>query len=242
MNFEKIKYIVKEISKQGDDFKTLELIENSEFEFENHWNQKVFPEAYNLNVRVNPSTFTKNYADIDRISGLIKHYINTSSELIIDRISLKPDYDKISVFKSEVSIIETPWEEINSLQEQLIDQIKTSLNPVDFQNIGNTSRTIMDKLARLVFNPEIHKSANSNIEVHNGKFKNQLHTYIAETIKGKSNKELRQFSKSAIDFTENAIDLMNKTTHKLDVKKHFAEVCVISVINIVSLIKAINEA
>ncbi len=34
---------------------------------------------------------------------------------------------------------------------------------------------------------------------------------------------------------------MNQTTHKLDVQKHFAEVCVISTISVVSLIKTINE-
>jgi hypothetical protein len=52
---------------------------------------------------------------------------------------------------------------------------------------------------------------------------------------------LRKFSITAIDFTEKAIDLMNTTTHKLDVQKHFAEVCVISTINVISLIKAIKE-
>lgn len=239
--FEKIKFVVKEICEKGNDHLTVKFIQNSEFEFTNHWNHRTFPEAYNLNLKVNPTFFTENYSDINRMAGLIKHFINTSSELKIDRISAKPDYEKVSVLNSEISIVETPWDEINSLQKQLVDQIKISVNSVDFQNIGNTSRTLMDKIARLVFDPKIHKPSVKNIDVSNGKFKNQLYTYISETLTGQHNKELRQFTKSAVDFTENAIDLMNQTTHKLDVKKHFAEVCIISTISIVSLIKAINE-
>lgn len=239
--FEKIKFIVKEISKKKEDYQTVNLIQNSEFEFDRLFDRASYSESYYLTLRVNPSFFTDNYADIDRMSGLIRHYINTSSELKIDKISIKPNYERISVLNSEISIIETPWEEINALQKQLIEQIKVSVNSIDFQNIGNTSRTLMDKIARLVFNPEIHKPSIQNIDVSNGKFKNQLHTYISETLKGGENQELRQFSKSAVDFTEDAIDLMNQTTHKLDVRKHFAEVCIISTINIVSLIKAIHE-
>ena len=80
-----------------------------------------------------------------------------------------------------------------------------------------------------------------NILLSNGKFKNQFRVYIQNVLSGEKNKELRHYSESAIEFTEKSIDLMNQTTHKLEVQKHFAEVCVISTISVVSLIKAINE-
>lgn len=241
LNFNKIEYIVKEIAKDNQDFQLVELIENSDLQFEPHWNNELFPNAFDLNIKVKPAIFTKNFLDNDRMAGLIRHYINSSSDITVDLLDIKPDYDKISILSSQISIIDTPWGEINTLQRELINGMKNANSSLDFQNIGNSSRTIMDKLARTIFNPEIHIPSIEKIDIRDGKFKNQLHTYIAEILKGAKNSELRKFAKSSIDFTESGIDLMNKTTHKLDVQKHFAEVCVISTISVVSLIKAISE-
>lgn len=67
---------------------------------------------------------------------------------------------------------------INELQKKLIENIKMSNQSIDYQNIGNTSRTIMDKLARNVFDPLIHKSDNPEISLQNGNLKiNFTHTY-----------------------------------------------------------------
>lgn len=241
---EKLKYLASEICKNKKDFACVDIIENSEF-IHSTYGKRYNWEAsrYNVLFKVNPSVFIKYVDQIDRISGIIGHYMNISSNndiLRIDSVKVEPDYEKISILNSEISIIQTPWEEINSLQKKIICDTKVANTSIDFQNIGNVSRTIMDKLARLVFNPDIHISPKT-IDVSNGKFKNQLHTYILFTLKGQQNKEMRQFSESAIDFMEKAIDLMNQTTHKLDVQQHFAEVCVISTISVINLIKTIHE-
>lgn len=242
---EKLKYLVKEICFSQKDFASVEIIENSDFICSQIARPYVGDiKIYNVQIKVLPTIYVKHVNDIDRIKEIINHYFNSVSDkkiIKIESVEIKPDYDKISILNSEISIIETSWDEINSLQKQLIDIMKSSNNAVDFQNIGNTCRTIMDKLARTVFNPEIHKPTVDGIDVRNGKFKNQFHTYISQKLQGSANQELRQFAKSAIDFTENGIDLMNQTTHKLDVQKHFAEVCIISTISVISLIKAVNE-
>lgn len=237
--FEKIIYIVTEIIRAENDSSALEIMENSAFYFQES-NNRFTLGAYVLDVKVLPEIYTKYYSHMERLKGLIQHYTANSSDVLLTVINIQPDFDKISILNSEVSLIETPWEEINALQKKLIDNMKISNSSVDFQNIGNTSRTIMDKLAKIVFKPEIHISP-KGIDVSNGKFKNQFHTYISNVLNGRENKELRLFAQSAIDFTENAIDLMNQTTHKLDVQKHFAEVCVISTISVINLIKAVNE-
>lgn len=242
---EKLKYLVKEICASQKDFVSVEIIENSDFTY-SQITRPYFSDikTYKVHFKVLPTIYVKHINDIDRIKGIINHYFNSVSDknsIKIESVEIKPDYDKISILNSEISIIATPWDEINTIQKQLIDIMKSSNNSLDFQNVGNTCRTIMDKLARIVFNPEIHKPAISGIDVSNGKYKNQFHTYISQTLQGSSNQELRQFAKSAIDFTENGINLMNQTTHKLDVQKHFAEVCIISTISVISLIKAINE-
>jgi hypothetical protein len=99
----------------------------------------------------------------------------------------------------------------------------------------------MDKLARVVFKKEIHKPQDPKIEVHNGKFKNQFQAYFSFELKGSTNKELRTFAKTAIEFVEKSIDLMNKTTHLISAERHYAEVCVTSTLGIISLVKAIEN-
>ncbi len=74
-----------------------------------------------------------------------------------------------------------------------------------------------------------------------GYFKNQLHTYIDTVLSGDSNREFRKLAKSSIEFVEDSIDVMNKTTHKLDAEKHLAEVCVIGTISAISIVKLIKQ-
>ena len=68
-----------------------------------------------------------------------------------------------------------------------------------------------------------------------------MNTYIASELKGKKNKGLRKVAISAIEFVSDSIDLMNSTTHKLNAEKHFAELCVISAISAISIVKIIDE-
>ena len=238
-HIEKVIYIITEIIRKDNDVPCVEIMENSTFSFEESYNRFTLG-SYTLNVTVSPNVYTKHYSHVERLRGLIQHYGRNSSDIVFTEINVRTDFDKISFLNSEVTIIETKWDEINILQKKLIENMKASNSSIDFQNVGNTSRTIMDKLARLVFNPEIH-IAPADVNTNNGMFKNQFHTYIANVLNGGKNKELRTFAQSAVDFTENAIDLMNQTTHKLDVQKHFAEVCVISTISVINLIKAVNE-
>jgi hypothetical protein len=242
--FEKLKFLVAEICKEKNVPTALKIIENSECEFKQIGSAQIFhPANFEVIFHLNPSIFVKiidRTTDLSDILLLYFQKVSENSERRIDRVIIKPDYNRINVLNSNISIVETPWEEINKLQKEIIEKIKSADTILDYQNIGNSSRTIMDKIARIVFNPDKHK-APKNVEVNNGKFKNQLHTYIKTNLAGEQNKEFRSFSTDAISFTESSIDLMNQTTHKLDVQKHFAEVCVISTISVISLIKAINE-
>lgn len=241
---EKVKYVVKEICKSNKDFPCIEIIENSEFYVISRTKQRSWdPSEYYIEFKVVPEVYIKHVNDIDRITDMIRYYFEistTRNDLIILKLEVNLDYSKVSILNSEVSFILTEWEEINELQKQIIENMRRAVNSIDFQNIGNTSRTIMDKLARIVFNPDIHKTS-EQMDLSNGKFKNQFKVYIQNVLSGKKNSELRRYSESAIEFTQKSIDLMNQTTHKLDVQKQFAEVCVISTISIISLIKAVYD-
>ncbi|MFN3793758.1 MAG: hypothetical protein ACK4RX_03755 [Chitinophagaceae bacterium] len=238
----KLIHVLIEISKakRGEE-NLIEILEHSILKFERHWNYEAFPNAYNLEILITPNIYAKNYHLKDVYTDLIKHRINDSSPLIIDKLKLLPDYDKLEIINSKVFSIITEWEEINELQYKLLESIKTSKTSIDFQNIGLISRTIMEKLASIVFDVNKHKPQKSEVSVKEGKFKNQLHTYIDTVLSGSQNQEFRKLAESAIDLVEDSIDFMNKTTHKLDASKHLAEVCIVSTITAISIIKLVSQ-
>ncbi|MFZ0598169.1 MAG: hypothetical protein WAM46_14390 [Flavobacterium sp.] len=234
-------YLIKEIAKENNFEKTLQVLNNSSFEFKVHQQYSYSDIFYNVTFKITPTVYVKLNADLKSVKETLRRLIKQVSQIYINEIILIPDYDKISTINSEVSIIETDWEEINNLQLKLVELSKQSDDSIDYQNIGNSSRILMDKLARIIFDPNLHKPDNPSIDISNGKFKNQLHTYIATKLQGNKNEDIRKLAKAAVEFMEKAIDLMNVTTHKLDVQKHFAELCIISTINVISVIKSISE-
>ena len=237
---EKIKFITQEIISQNEPW-LADLFTDFDWQFEDHWNQRSFPNLFIVTILVLPDKFI-NYSNfIEKAALIIKKTIESSSSILIYKLELKPDYSKIEIHNTKIEVVKTEWGEINDLQGKLISSLNQSYESIDYQNIGNTSRTIMDKLARGVFDPKKHVPKDSSMDVSNGKFKNQLQAYVASELGGKKNKPLRVLAESAINYTLNSIDLMNITTHKLNAEKHFAEICVMSTINIIGLIKAITE-
>jgi hypothetical protein len=238
----KLKYVLIEISKSKFDEQALiEIINHSTFEFERHFNNHVFPNLFNLTLVITPDIFTKNYSIIGPYANVIKERINKSSELWIDKIKILPDYNKLQIVNTKIFAVVTEWDDINHLQQTLIENLQRLRQSVDIQGIGLVSRTLMDKLARLVYNEKIHEPPHDNADMSNGMFKNQLHSYIKTTLSGDKNREFRKLAISAVDFVKDSIDLMNVTTHKLDAKEHLAEVCVVSTISAVSIIKLISQ-
>lgn len=237
----KLKHILKKISKQNSETELVELLNNCTFELEDHWNQKSFPNAFNLKIHLISVVYTKNYNNIGKYSAILKRRINDSEVILIDKLSIVPDYEKLQIKNSEIYAIVTEWQEINELQIKLLKDYERSNNSDDYRNLGNTSRTIMNKLALIVFNSEIHIPQDPTIKVHNGNFKNQLHTYIDSVLSGAKNKEFRKLAESAIEFVESSVDCMNITTHKLNAESHIAEMCVISTISGVNIIKIVYD-
>lgn len=237
----KIKHLLKEISRAKGGTLHIEIIDNSIFKFTEHWNFKQFPYVYDLKIYTSPEVFYKYFDFKTLFQKEIKDRINKSTSFKINSIDWVLDLNKLKVNQIEVVLVKTEWEEINELQKKLIDSLTKSIDSIDYQNIGNTSRSIMDKLAREVFEKEKHIPKNKSIEVHNGKFKNQLNTFVAFELSGKSNKELRKIAESSINLVSDSIDLMNKTTHKLDADKRFAELCVISTFSVINVVKIISD-
>lgn len=236
---EKILYILKEISRKKGETDLYEILEQSELKFSDHWNRRSFENLYNLEIRTSPELYTEHYDKKRMFEEFLSTRINDSTPINVDKLEIKPDYDRIQIINSQIKSIRTPWEEINDHQKKLLEHLTKAKQSLDYQNIGLISRTIMEKLANLLFDPEIHKDP--KLELSKGKFKNQLHAFIEYQLKGTSNEELRKLAKNSIDFSRYAIDVIQKTTHKLDGQGYFAEICAISLVSTINLIKTISE-
>jgi hypothetical protein len=238
--FDKFFYLLKETYKRSEHFLFVDILTFSKCVLEPEQNVFSIP-LWNLYIHTDPEIYLKYHTQIDSIEKSIKTKIEKVSTLKIYTIKILPDYNKIETINSEIQPIYTEWDEINIGQSKLIDLLKRSADSIDFQNIGNSSRTVLQKLANIVFKPEKHTPKDITIDVSSGKFKNQLHSYIKIELAGDEKKELRYFAEAAINTVEKAIDLANTLTHKLESKKVIAEVCVIGAISAISIIKLIEK-
>lgn len=235
--------MVKKIYQNPENTAFNDLLTFSKFTFQRYYkhNSKPEPESYIINMHVDPDAFVKGYSLMKDISRMILQDFRRVSNYVFGELTILPDYDKFTLVDAVIQPIYTDWEEINRNQEKLLEQLKRGGEQLDFQNIGNTARTILQKLSDIVYDPLVHKPSDPKVDVSSGKFKNRLHSYIDAELKGSDNTELRQFAEAQITAMEKTIDLANTTTHKLDAKWTFAEACVVGTISVISVIKVIHK-
>lgn len=190
-----------------------------------------------MHIVVDPVIYKKYQGLLHQFKPSIRQKFMEFSHRIITKVEVYPDLNKFQILQNAIVPIITPWEEINKKQDHLINLLKTAKETIDYQNVGNAARTLLQKLADIVFKADKHKSDTPDIDLSEGRFKNRLHTYIKSELGGKENKELRDFAISAITTAEKSVDLANKLTHDLNADSLLAETCTISVITVVSIIK-----
>lgn len=184
------------------------------------------------------------YKKYDGAQNAIKERIAKKYQEItgtrVRKVETIPDLTNFQIVQNAIITISTPWGEINDSQEHLIKLHRNAKTPVDFQNIGNASRTLLQKLANTVFNSAIHVATDPKTDLSAGKFKNRLHAFIRCEL-GDQNEELQKFATSSVNTAETAVDLANKVTHDLNATRLAAEVCAISTIMVVSIVKLISQ-
>lgn len=218
----------------------MDFVEYSEFNFHLEFIAHQGKNSYDLNISIEPNVLINRFDFIEDAKSSIKNDIQVISNIGIQNIDIKPNYDRFQIINSAIQPILTDWEEINELQSELIQNLKRAKNDVDARNIGNSCRILLDKLTSYIFDNKRH-IAPKEVNLGGDKFKNRLHTYIKNELSGKSNKELRLFSESAVSIAERTIDLSNNVTHNKKADKFLAEYCSIATIGVISLIKMISN-
>ena len=240
IDFEKIIFALRSIYKNDLNKRWLsDLVTFATYEFEKHPNLTLSPEmkAFNITMHVDLDIYSKHFYSITDLSEIIRQDVQKISTILIGHVKIIPDYDKIQISTSEIRPVFTEWEEINSAQVKMIEELKTSSDTFDFQNIGNIARTIFKKLSTLVFIAEKHTPTDKSVNVSADKYKNRLVYYIKAELSGDSSKQLRHFAEAALNIVDTVIDLTNNVTHKLDSEKEIAEICVASTVSAINIIK-----
>lgn len=193
-----------------------------------------------LKIISDPDIFKKYYSQFNELKQVIKKKIFDISSVNITTIKIEPNLKKFQISENRYVPVLTPWEEINNAQNNMLEQFRKASESIDYQNIGNTCRTIMQKISNIVFDLQKH-IAPSNIDVSEGKFKNRLHTYIKTELGGRDNEEIRDYSLSIINTAEKAIDLANTLTHSLNADSFISESCVVSTISAINIVRIIEK-
>lgn len=216
------------------------FLKNSKIELEDT-TQPYNSTSFKLFITVSPDIFKEFQNSLNSLDRIIQQKFYLVTKISVSDIEFLVDINKFTVIESRIISINTPWEEINQGQDKLIANLQNSSDSLDFQNLGNTARTIMNKLALQVFNPDLHTHTDPAAKLNNGMFKNQLHAFIKTNLKGSKHEQFRKLAEVSIEYVDRSIDFMNSTTHKIGAERHLAEVCVISTVSAVSIIKLINE-
>lgn len=235
---EDIQYLIYFFDKDGSE-SIHEFISHSEF----YYAPNIFSAKGNerlLSIVSEPEICKKYYHQFDSFKTQIKNMLLEFTGVSIGKINIKPNLKNFQISANRYVPVLTPWQEINNTQSTMLEQFRKASESIDYQNIGNTCRTIMQKISNIVFDPQKH-IAPPSIDVSEGKFKNRLHTYIKTELGGHSHKDVRVYSLSVIDTAEKAIDLANTLTHSLNADSFIAESCVISTISSINIIRIIEK-
>ncbi len=196
---------------------------------------------YRFKLSTSPNIFKKYQNKLNDFKILIREKLRITFNINVEVIDTYPNLTQFQIINNSYTLQVTPWAEINDMQEGLFSQLKHAQNPIDFQNIGNTSRTILEKLSNIVYKEGVHIPKDTKLDVSAGKFKNRLLTYFEHELSGSSNKEMRSFALSLIKSCLDAIDLSNKLTHDLKASQFIAESSVVGVVSSINIIKLAEQ-
>ena len=127
----------------------------------------------------------------------------------------------------------TGWERVDRTIYEMRSRIQIAQTEEQYQAIGMLGREALITVAQEVYNPHIHTSLDG-IEPSETDAKRMLDAYLAYRLSGNSHERQRKFAKSSVD-------LANHLTHDRMATKQDAEICLLAVSTVVSLLKNLEK-
>lgn len=110
------------------------------------------------------------------------------------------------------------------------------------QNVGNTCRHLLKKLAELVFDAKKHVAKGISFDTRPENFKNRLWAFVLYKFpESATDIKVREYAKNLLESSDKAINLSNAVTHAIHADSFLSQSCAISTITTVHLIKLANE-
>ncbi len=237
---EKISQYMRHLYDKVDTADIHEFLMHSIFYIDKEYSRTTYG-GTNFHAVTDPEIFKKYQGEIFSFKEKLISKFYEIWQLDVTNLRITPDLSKFHILENRIVPINTPWEQINQDQKRVLEQLRTSVSALDFQNVGNSCRSILEKLSNEVFDPRVHKADNPSIELSPGKYKNRLNTYVRCKLSSK-HKELRELAISMVNAADDSVDVSNKVTHDLNASQISAEFSVISTVTVVSLIKRIHQS
>jgi hypothetical protein len=202
---------------------------------------KVFS-TFEFTFTVSAQTFKKYESHHFAFQGKLKEGLHNYHQYDSVIVQLTADWDKLEAVSTEVRPVLTAWQEINSMQETLVSQVHTASDVISFQNVGNSARNMLQKLADLVFKPEIHTPADNQRDLSPESYKNRLWAFVLYKVPASSTGEkVRAYAQSLLETTDKAIDLSQSLTHARNADAFLAHSCAVSALTAVHFIKLVFD-
>jgi len=146
-------------------------------------------------------------------------------------LALFSDVEDENIFDVKVNL--SDWERIRRGIIEINKREKQAENEEQFQAVGMLCRELIISLAQAVYNPEFHPSLD-DIEISKTDAKRMLESYIAVTLAGAGNEELRSYTK-----TTNK--LANTLTHKRTATKKEMMLCTSATLALINFIGVLED-
>ena len=198
--------------------------------------------TFEFTFRVPAQTYKKYETHLDFFQGRLKADLHKFHQYDSVLVYLTADWDKLEMVSTEVKPILTPWQEINVMQDALLSQIHTASETIAFQNVGNTARHLLRKLADIVFDELKHTPPNNKFDLKSENYKNRLWAFVLYKIPASSTGDaVREYAESLLQASDKAIALSNSVTHALNADTFLAQSCAVSALTTVHFIKLVFD-
>lgn len=127
------------------------------------------------------------------------------------------------------------WDDVKSAINKLEKDCLAAENTIDFQNVGNSCRTILLTVGKMVYNPSIHpKESIDGIKIGKADTVEMISSFIRHTLPGSKNEKYRSYAQATND-------LANMLTHKTTATRKDMMITVSATINLVYLVGVLGD-
>jgi hypothetical protein len=216
-----------------------DFLKNCDVHVSDHYG---IPKTRTVTFTVSAPTFKRHEYLIEAFRSKLKEDLHKLHQFNSVKVDLTADWEKLEIVSTRIEPILTPWQEINKMQDNLMTQMQLANDTIFFQNVGNTCRHLLMKLADVVFDSKKHTPTNNSFDLGRENSKNRLWAFVLYKFPNSStNDKVREYAESLLNCADKGINLSNTVTHALKADNFLAQSCAISTITIVHFIKLANE-